>query len=80
MRKKDLRPATWTGGSSELVFLLPDGSARQLVADRVDHPMSMCQLLDAAFKLNPFERRAIIAWLTEMETTRLRRLSARKEE
>lgn len=67
MATKKLVVCTFVAHMGEFTFTLPDRTTRTVVAEKVDHPSSLCKLLDDYFKLNPFERRFSLALLAELE-------------
>lgn len=57
---------SWTAYAGVITFLLPDRSQYAISAKEIDHPVSICELVDAAEKLSAGERQALIAMLSQL--------------
>lgn len=62
-----MEKTTYTVADLRMVFVLPDRTQHEVMATKVDHPKTMCEVLDLLAGLAPYERRAIIVMATEYE-------------
>jgi hypothetical protein len=58
---------TYTVNDARMVFVLPDRHRHEVLACKVDHPLSMCRVMDLIAAMKPYERRAVIVMATEFE-------------
>ncbi len=57
---------TWFAHDGKMIFRL-DNESHTVVATRIDHPKTICSILDMVMKLAPYERRAVIAMASDYE-------------
>ena len=58
---------TYTVDDNKMCFVLPNRTCHQVLACKVDHPVTMTQALDLIAAMSPYERRSVIVMATEYE-------------
>jgi hypothetical protein len=58
---------SYVASSNKMTFVMPDRRSHEVLACRVDHPKTICEVMDVISGLTPYERRAVIVMATEYE-------------
>ncbi len=58
---------TWTSHDGKMTFFLTNRTSHDVPAQLVDHPITICRVLDDACTLSSYERRALLLMLANFE-------------
>lgn len=58
---------TYAVNDGKMSFFLPNRRQHNVLACKVDHPRTMCTVLDMISQMTPYERRSVILIAAEIE-------------